>query len=156
MADLSHLSHLSGLAGLAIAPMGHEAIDKVRRLEAVAREMPQVAIRIDHALHAGLYARTAFVPAGVMITGVLIKIATLLIVQGDAAVYVDGGPMQLRGYNVVPAAAGRKQAIVALTDVHLTMVFSTAATTVEEAEAEFTDEVDELQSRRFEVTSCRA
>lgn len=140
-----------------IAPMSEAAIDKVRRLEAVARKMPQVAIRTAHFLHAGLYARTVFVPAGVMITGVLVKIDTLLIAQGDAVVYVDGGPMQLRGYNVVPAAAGRKQAFIAQTDLHLTMTFATDAATVEEAEAEFTDEVDLLQSRNLpEAFSCRA
>jgi hypothetical protein len=131
-----------------IAPMGDVAIENVRRLENLAREMPQVAISTDHTLHAGMYARTVFVPAGVMITGVMIKIATLLIVHGDVVVYVEGGPMQLRGYTVLPASAGRKQAFVAQTDAWLTMVFPTDAKTVEEAERQFTDEIDRLSSRR--------
>ena len=130
-----------------IAPMGEAAIDNVRRLESLAREMPQVAIATDHVIHAGMYARTVLVPAGVMITGVLIKIATLLIVHGDAVVYVDGGAVQLRGYNVLPASAGRKQAFVAQTDTHLTMIFPSDAKNVEQAERQFTDEVERLSSR---------
>jgi hypothetical protein len=130
-----------------IAPMSEAAIDKVRRLESLAAALPQVAIETDHVLHAGLYARTVFVPKGVMITGALIKIATLLIVSGEATVSVDGGTLALRGYTVLPAGAGRKQAFVARTDMHLTMIFPTDATTVEDAEREFTDEADLLLSR---------
>lgn len=139
---------------LEIAPRPHipamspRAIDNVRRLEEVALTCPQVAIPTDHVLHAGLYARTITIPAGVVLTGALIKIATLLIVQGDAVVYVEGGPVELRGYNVLAAAAGRKQAFIAETDVNLTMIFPTQAKTVEEAETEFTDEADRLFSRK--------
>jgi hypothetical protein len=131
-----------------IAAMGDAAIENVRRLESLASELPQVAIATDHVIHAGMYARTVMVPAGVMITGVLIKIATLLIVHGDAVVYVDGGPMRLRGYNVLPASAGRKQAFVAQTDTHLTMIFASDAKTAAEAERQFTDEIDRLSSRQ--------
>jgi len=88
------------------------------------------------------------VPAGVLITGVLIKIATLLIVQGDALVYIGGEPTRLNGYNVVPAAAGRKQAFIAESDVYLTMIFPTDALDVDEAERQFTDEVELLVSRK--------
>ena len=132
----------------AIPRMSAESIDRVRRLEAVVRELPQVAIATEHVLHAGLYARTILVPAGTMITGVLIKIATLLIVQGDAVVFLDGESVRLQGYSVLPASAGRKQAFVAQADTHLTMIFATGATSVEAAEEEFTDEADLLWSRR--------
>lgn len=138
-----------------IAPMSAAAIDRVRQLENLASALPQVAIGTDHVFHAGVYARTIKVPAGVMITGVLIKIPTLLIVQGDAIVHVEGGPLELRGYNVVPAGAGRKQAFVALTDTHLTMIFATNAPDVDSAEREFTDELDKLMTRR-EAETCRA
>jgi hypothetical protein len=136
------------LARPRIAPMGDAAIENVRRLESLAREMPQVAIATDHVIHAGMYARTVLVPAGVMITGVLVKVATLLVVHGDAVVYVDGGPIELRGYNVLPASAGRKQAFVAQTDTHLTMIFPSDAKNVEQAERQFTDEIERLSSRR--------
>jgi len=138
-----------------IAPMSAAAIDRVRRLESLASTLPQVAIDTDHVFHAGVYARTIKVPAGVMITGVLIKIPTLLIVQGDAVVHIEDGALELRGYNVVPAGAGRKQAFVALTDTHLTMIFATDALDVDAAEREFTDELDKLTTRR-EAATCQA
>jgi hypothetical protein len=134
------------LADVGIPAMSLVAIEKVRRLERLAREMPQVPVETRHVIHAGLYARTLLVPAGVMITGALIKIATLLIVQGDVIVYVDGAPIHLRGHAVLPASAGRKQAFVAQADTHLTMIFPTRAKTVEEAEREFTDETHLLAS----------
>ncbi len=132
-----------------IGAMDETVIAAVRKLEAAAMPRPQGLIRTGHVLQAGLYSRTVFIPKGDAIIGALIKIATLLIVVGDAAVFVgERDALDLKGYNVVPAAAGRKQVIVARTDVHLTMIFPTSAATVEEAEREFTDEVDLLASRR--------
>lgn len=137
----------------AIPAMSPAAIGNVARLEEMVLALPQVPMETDHVLHAGLYARTLKIPAGVVLTGALIKIATVLIVQGDAIVYVGADGEQakhLTGYNVLPAAAGRKQAFFAQTDVHLTMIFPTQAKIVEEAEREFTDEAHRLGSRRPE------
>lgn len=131
-----------------IAPMSQEAIEKVRRVETAARKLEQVPIETDHVFHAGVYARTVMIPAGVLITGTLIKIATLLIVSGDATVFIGDGAVRLTGYSVVPAAAGRKQVFYAHTDVYLTMVFPTDAKDVDAAEREFTDEIDLLMSRK--------
>lgn len=132
-----------------IPAMTPAAIDKVRQLEGVASQRPQVTIMTEHAIHGGMYARTIRLPAGVMITGALVKLATLLIVQGDAMAYIgDDEPLRLHGYTVLPASAGRKQAFVAIGDTNMTMVFPTAARTVDEAERKFTDEIDILMSRR--------
>lgn len=131
-----------------IPAMSDQAIGIVRCLERAATEFPQVHIETTHAFHAGLYARTVKIPAGVIITGALIKIPTLLIISGEVVMYLDGSPKKLHGYNVFAASAHRKQAFVAITDTHLTMLFPTTATTVEEAEAEFTDEVSLLMTNR--------
>lgn len=140
---------MAELVPLSIGSMSVSAIDQVRRLEGLAMQLPQVAIETGHVLHAGLYARTVRVPAGVVITGALVKIATLLVIDGDVLVHVDDGPpLRLQGHHVLPARAGRKQAFFAQADTHITMIFATAATTVAEAEAEFTDEADLLVSRR--------
>lgn len=133
----------------ALPAMTTNGIDKVRRIEKVAATLPQVSLLTDHVLHAGMYARTIHVPAGVMITGALIKVPTVLMLHGNAAVYIgEEVPLRCVGYNVLTAAAGRKQAFVAETDICLTMIFPTDAKTVEEAEAEFTDEAALLASRR--------
>lgn len=123
------------------------AIEQVRRLEEASRQHPQVAIATRHVLHAGMYARTICVPAGVLLTGVFIRIPTLLIFSGHATVFIGGETLELAGHHVLPASAGRKQAFVAHADTELTMLFPTRATTVEEAEAEFTDEPHMLFSR---------
>jgi len=130
------------------------AIDRVRQIETMRMGEPQVAIRTEHVFHAGVYARTMIVPEmpkgkACLITSTLIRKATLLISHGDALVYVGADePCRLTGHQVIEAAAGRKTAYVAASGFRLTMIFATSATTVEEAEAEFTDEPGLLLSRR--------
>tara|TARA_R110000823_G_scaffold16897_7_gene53885 strand:+ start:2181 stop:2624 length:444 start_codon:yes stop_codon:yes gene_type:complete len=137
-----------------IAPMTDAAIEKVRHLEAEMRHLDtQVSLKTDHLIHAGIYHRTVHIPAGVLVAGALVKIDTTVIVHGDITVYVDGEPLLLIGHNVLPAYAGRKQAAYAHTDTNFTMSFSTDATTVEEAEEEFTDEVEILGSRRADASN---
>jgi hypothetical protein len=131
-----------------LAGMSPAAVQVVGRLEEEALKLPQVSIETEHVFHAGMYARTIRIPAGVVLTGALIKIPTLLIVSGDALVYTAEGPRRFTGYNVMLGGAGRKQAFVAVTETWLTMVFPTGVGTVAEAEAEFTDEGDKLVSRR--------
>lgn len=136
-----------------IAPMSDQAIEAVRKLETEAMAKPQTPIATDHVLHGGMYARTIVIPAGVTLTGALIKIATILILNGDAIAYMErpdrkgGGAVRLTGYHVLPASARRKQAFVAQLDTYLTMIFPTGTKTVAEAEAEFTDEANLLFSR---------
>ena len=130
-----------------IPAMSAQAIRAVRALEERVLSLPQVKIETRHVLHAGMYARTVCVPAGVLITGAHITIPTLLIVSGHATLFIGGEDVELKGYAVVPASAGRKQAIYAHADTLLTMLFPTAARTVEEAEQEFTDEPERLCSR---------
>jgi hypothetical protein len=128
--------------------MSVDALEKVRRVEACLMEMPQADIPTAHLLHAGLYARTIRIPAGVVLTGALIKLATVLVLSGRATVYTGNEALELCGYHVLPASAGRKQVFVAHEDTDLTMLFPSTALSVEDAEAEFTDEAHLLLSRR--------
>lgn len=128
--------------------MSNMDVEKVRRLERDLLQAEQVPITTTHHFHAGMYARTIRIPAGVMITGALIRIPTLLIVSGHVKVFIGGEVIELEGYRILPGQAGRKQVFLALADTDLTMLFATDATTVEAAEAEFTAEVDLLASRR--------
>ena len=133
-----------------IPAMSSQAIAKVAALEALLAQAPQVPIATHHVLHGGLYARTIRIPAGVILTGALIKLATVLVVSGHVSVAIDGESVELAGYHVLPAAANRKQAFVAHADTDLTMIFPTTATSVEAAEDQFTDEADLLFSRQGE------
>lgn len=130
-----------------ILPMSDADIAQVRALEVVVLTAPQVSIPTHHVIHAGMYARTIMVPAGVVLTGALIKCATVLILNGDAVAYINGEPVEFTGHNVLPASAGRAMAIVAQTDTAMTMIFPTDAATVAEAEDQFTDEAAHLSSR---------
>lgn len=131
--------------------MANEAIAKVRDLEAQASQQPQVDIETLHLIHAGMYQRTIKIPAGAMITGALVKVSTSLVVSGDCFVYIGDETIRLTGYHILPASAGRKQAFVAVADTYLTMSFATDATSVEQAEAQFTDELHLLASRRSDL-----
>lgn len=133
--------------------MQADDIDKVRRLETHMMQLPQVDIQTEHLIHGGMYARTIHIPAGVVLTGALIKLATVLVVSGHCTVFIGDNSLELIGHQVVPASAGRKQVFLAHADTSLTMLFPSSAKTVAEAEAEFTDEVDRLLSRKQGVGS---
>lgn len=131
-----------------IPAMTAQAIDKVRELEAITRDLPQVEIATEHVLHGGMYARTICIPAGVVLTGVFIRVPTLLVFDGNATVNAGDDTVTLVGYHVLAASAHRRQAFLAHADTRLTMVFATQAKTVAEAEDEFTDEAHLLFSRK--------
>lgn len=128
---------LARIAVLEETLIGHEPID----------------LPTEHVIHAGMYLRTITLPKEMVLTGALIKRATVVIVTGSAAVLVGEQWMRLDGYNVIPASAGRKQVFVSYSPVIITMMFPTKAKTVEEAEAEFTDDADRLLSRRQNASS---
>lgn len=131
-----------------IGSMTPAAIDKVRRLENALRELPQIDIGTDHIIHNGMYARTVVIPAGAVVTGVTIRVPTIVIVSGHCLVSIGDDAVQVHGYKALSASANRKQACMAFEDTTWTMIFSTEALTIEEAEAEFTDEPELLMSRQ--------
>jgi len=117
------------------------------RYEAESRELPQSRVPLVHSLHGGVYTRTAKIPAGVTITSVLIKIPTTVILMGRLAVLSsDAAWAEFSGTHVLAGLAGRRQVMHAIEDTVVVMLFPTRATTVAEAEAEFTDEAALLQS----------
>lgn len=124
-----------------------EAVLEVERQIVAA---PQVLLHTEHDFHAGVYSRTIMVPKGISIAGALIKIPTVLIVSGDIDIIIGHETTRVTGYALLKGRAGRKQAFTAHADTFLTMQFATTATTVAEAEEEFTDEFALLGSRREE------
>lgn len=134
-----------------IPAMSAPSVQKVRDLEAELLKLPQGQYDTNHVLHAGMYARTLITPPYTLITGALIKIPTILITHGEITAYVGDGNVRLHGYNVLPASAGRRQAVFSHdTDAYYTMIFPTTHKTVEDAEKQFTDEYNLLASHRDE------
>jgi hypothetical protein len=137
----------------ALPPATTPQLAAVRFIEGIIRACVQSDIATEHVIHGGMYARTVHINPGIVLTGALINIPTLLIFSGDADVLVGDKWEQFKGYGVIPASAHRKQAFITRSEVHLTMIFPTQARTVEEAEAEFTDDAPLLMSRRSPTDS---
>lgn len=110
--------------------------------------LPQEEVHTEHFLHAGMYVRTVTIGPEIVLMGAQIKVPTLLIVSGKCRVFTGDGWIELEGYNVIPAKAGRKQIFVGMEETHITMTFRTDAETLEQAEEEFTGEYEALVTRR--------
>jgi hypothetical protein len=136
------------LATGVLPPSTPGALDLVQAIEERVLRVQQTNIPTHHVLHAGVYTRTICIPAGVVLTGALIKIPTTLVICGRASVILgDGEEVMVEGYQVLAARAGRKQAFIAHGDTYVTMFFATSAVSVEAAENEFTDDAERLMSR---------
>lgn len=134
---------------VALMPMSTKEISLVQEAEAFIGSLPQITLTTEHILHAGVYSRTVLIQKGETIVGALIKRSTNLILSGHALIYLgETGGKEYKGYAVLTASAHRKQVFVALEDTYLTMSFATEATTIEQAEDEFTDEGKMLMSRQ--------
>lgn len=136
-----------------LPPTPPELADRLRSLEDALIGHEPVELPTQHVFHAGMYARTIVMPPGIVLTGALMKRATLVIVVGRARVLAGEEWIELAGCNVIPASAGRKQVFASCSEVTITMVFPTAARTVDEAEAEFTDDAARLLSRRQDANT---
>lgn len=134
-------------AGNRIPAMDAQALQAVYVLQEAVLQCDQHQLETHHAIHGGMYARTIRMKAGEVMTGALINVPTMLILNGDAKLLIGDKVCLFTGYNVISASAGRKQAFVAMTDLDMTMIFATSATTVIDAENEFTTEADQLMSR---------
>lgn len=136
-----------------LKPTPPELVKRIGQFEAALVGNEPVEVPTEHLFHAGMYARSIAMPAGHVLTGALMKRATIVIVTGQASVLAGEEWIELEGYNLMPASAGRKQVFVSRSDVTITMLFPTQAKTVAEAEAEFTDEAAGLLSRRQDANT---
>lgn len=137
MNDISHMG--------AITPQINQQFeDYIRVLE----KLPEVKIKTEHHLHAGVYSRTVYVPAGTVAVGLKVNLATQLICAGHFRLTDGACTKEFKGYHVLNGYAGRRAAVHAITNCAFTMLFSTKCKTVEEAEAEFTDEPERLLTRK--------
>ena len=139
---------MNELAAADLKPLDPSALASTRAIEDALAELPQLELQTDHLLHAGMYARTLHMPAGAVVTGALTTRDTILVIQGHCWLHTGQDAIEIKGYRVLSGLAGRKSICRTLTDTKATMLFPTQATSVAEAEAEFTDEADRLMSRR--------
>lgn len=131
-----------------LPPTTAAGIAEVKALEAFNETMPPADVPTDHFIHAGCYVRTCRIAAGVLLTSALIKVPTVVIISGDVVIRTDGESHRVTGYTVLRGMAGRKVAYHALQDTTITMVYATRNTVPEDCEPEFTDEYENLLTRR--------
>tara|TARA_R110000868_G_scaffold114822_5_gene307271 strand:- start:173 stop:634 length:462 start_codon:yes stop_codon:yes gene_type:complete len=131
-----------------VPSMTVKQIEAVAGLELRLLPMPQVEIETKHVFHAGVYSRTVCGKKGTVFTAALLKVPTMLIISGDVSIYIGSGVVRKTGYHLLRGDVGRKQAFFCHEDTHMTMLFATDAQTVEDAEAECTNEASKLMSRR--------
>ena len=134
---------------LVLASASSAVLDQIARASDIIRACPQVEVVTEHLLHGGMYARTVRREAGIIAVGSTILRATILIVNGSCSlVGGNGDRIDLTGYNVLPGLPGRKSCSLTHGPVEMTMIFPTAARTIEEAENEIFAEADDLISRK--------
>lgn len=131
----------------ALLPPSADTLSKIAIVHEALLKCGDAPVTTEHVLHGGMYCRTIRLASGVVLVGSLIKLPTVLIVSGSMATLVGDDWIELEGYNVLPGSAGRKQLLVARSNVEMTMVFPTQAKTVEDAENEVFAEADLLMSR---------
>lgn len=129
-----------------------QTLDRLRDLDIAMLALPQTEIPIDHLIHGGMYARTAHVPDGMLVSGTLLRRATVLVLHGDVTVFTGTKAVRLIGFHVLPGSAGRKQLFRTHAETHMTMVLPSKAQSVDEAEHDFTDEPELLMQSAGRVT----
>lgn len=130
-----------------IPSMSGEDISFACEIEKYISTLGHVDIPTYHTLHAGVYTRTIILEAGQVASGVIISIPTTLIVNGHLKLLIGNEVAEVQGFNVFIAEANRKQIALAIEKTTIAMIFKTDAKTIEEAEAEFTNEPERLASR---------
>lgn len=122
-------------------PVSNADVRFAQSAESIFGQLPQLDIRVETSLHNGVYARTAFLPAGIFLTGCLTKVPTTLLVFGNCALTAADGVHNVRGFAQFETAAGRKTVFRTETDTQLVMIFKTDAKTLEEARRQMTDDI---------------
>ena len=114
--------------------------------------MPLVDIETEHHLHAGVYSRTIYVPAGVVVVGLTVECPTQLICHGHFRLTDGASVQEFNGVHIFEGERGRRAAVYAVDDSTFTMLFATNAKTVEEAEREFTSTPERLLTNKEKQT----
>ena len=67
----------------ALIPPSSAMLDRLDQANLRILSFPQTEIATEHLLHGGMYARTIRLESGIVMMGSLIRLATILILQGD-------------------------------------------------------------------------
>jgi hypothetical protein len=111
--------------------------ERMEIIEERLRELPEVQFEYKHTFHGGLYARTMYSPAGILMTSYIYTKPHQCIISSGTVSYrseVMGG--KIRGPFMFTADAGSKRIVYTHTPMVWTTVIKTDADNVEDAESE--------------------
>lgn len=124
-----------------IMPSSPESCAMINRLAVAMREkLVPTKYVTEHMVHGGIYTRTVRFPPKTLIAAARFIAPTTLIIKGTCDIWSDGDVARVEGYTVIKGSAGRKIALVTVTDVEASMMFRTDLTDVAEIQKQFTDE----------------
>lgn len=111
--------------------------ESVMKLESLMREMPQVALEVEHCFSDGVYARILYIPKGTLLTGKIHKTEHLnILAKGRISVSNFGEAREMVAPLVYSSPPGTKRAGYALEDSVWITVHVTDETDLEKIEAE--------------------
>lgn len=130
--------------------------DNLSKLEAYSLTMPQVDVPVVHTVHGGMYARQVTIPAGITVTGQIYKSDHLeFMIEGDATVATECGPVRLQGFHSMSGHSGKKRAITAHKDTTWLTVHPTNGVDGDKIQNSITvfdfDELDEFYSKQKQI-----
>src|SRR5437899_3227378 len=106
--------------------------DKIFQWEALAKQAPQVELKVIHRFSYGVYARELHIPAGVILTGEIHKFENLNILsKGSMLVSTEDGMMMVDAPFTVVSPPGTKRIAKALADCIWTTIHGTFETDVD-------------------------
>lgn len=105
--------------------------DRVCRLEAEVRKLPQVDCPVRNIFAPGIYAREMTIPKGVTATGAVHKTEHLSIVVGHCMVTTDDGVREINGMHTFVSKPGAKRALHAIEKTVFTTIHPTDETDLE-------------------------
>lgn len=111
---------------------------KVDALQSAVSELPQYQPKTDHYFHAGMYCRSVYRDAGVLVVGAVHKKEHFYVIASGVVLITDGEnePRQVTGPAVIQSFPGTKRAVLSITPTTCLTFHICEATTVEAAEAE--------------------
>lgn len=119
-------------------------------LQQAAETGTEVELPLHQQLHAGIYTRTVWQPAGTTLVAARVRVPTTVILDGNQWVAgASANAIHFKGRHVLAAEPGRKVHVTAIKDSVCTTCYRTDAATVEEAEREYTEEWTKLQNNRL-------
>lgn len=127
--------------GFDVAP-SPDMRDRVKILQEELSKLPQYQPETKHYFHGGMYCREVFRHAGVLVVGKVHKKEHFyLIVSGTVQITDgEGNAQEVTGPHLFLSKPGTKRAVYAVTDTLAMTFHATAASTVEEAEAQLVEE----------------